>query len=163
MVIIRLGDNFKNRSKKKGHILSLAKVLEKPEIKIVNTYFLTAMKTTALIFFLTFGFSAPALAQKSNIGIVPDGINKNLQSQPNIDFRNHLFLGKLDTLRRDSIEVHFPKEFLLERELNMSNLKSMKPNETSLPFFELPPSQSRMPIILFDESVNYTILKKEFK
>lgn len=160
MVIIRLGDNFKNRSKKKGHILSLAKVLEKPEIKIVNTYFLTAMKTTALIFFLTFGFSALALAQKSNIGIVPDGINKNLQSQPNIDFRNHLFLGKLDTLRSDSIEVHFPREFLLNRELDSSNLQPWK---SSLPFFELPPSQSRMPIILFDESVNYTILKKEFK
>ncbi len=121
------------------------------------------MKTTALIFFLTFGFSALALAQKSNIGIVPNGINKNLQSQSKIDFRNHLFLGKLDTLRRDSIEVHLPKEFLLERELNMSNLESMKPNEASLPFFELPPSQSRMPIILFDESVNYMILKKEFK
>jgi hypothetical protein len=118
------------------------------------------MKAITLLFCLTFGFSVLASAQDTGVFISPHRLNKNLPSQPKIDFRNHLFLDKLDTLRSDSIEVHFPKEFHLNRELNYSNLY---PGKSSLPFFELPPSTSRMPIIPFDESVNYTILRKEFK
>jgi hypothetical protein len=92
--------------------------------------------------------------------IAPDWINKNFQPSPKIDFRNPLFLNTLDTLSQDSVEVHFPEMFPLNRELDISNLQREK---SSLPFFELPEYQSRMPIIPFDESVNYTILKKEFK
>lgn len=119
------------------------------------------MKTTILLFCLAFGMANFAFSQNDRL-ISPDWINKNFQPSPKIDFRKHLFLNTLDTLNQDSVEVHFPKEFLLEREWNSSNLQFLKPNESSLPYFELPPSQSRMPIISFDESVNYTILRKEF-
>lgn len=119
------------------------------------------MKAIILLFCLTFGISVLASAQDTRVFISPHWLNKKLPDQPNpMDFRNHLFLDKLDTLRSDSIEVHFPKEFLLNRELNSSN---PYPGKSSLPFFELPPSTSRMPIIPFDESLNYTILRKEFK
>lgn len=118
------------------------------------------MKTAFLFLYLIFGVANLASAQDIRTFNSPHWLNKKLPDQPKIDFRNHLFLDKLDTLRSDSIEVHFPKESLLNRELNSSNLH---PAKSSLPFFELPPSNSRMPIIPFDESVNYTILRKEFK
>ncbi|MFN3996854.1 hypothetical protein [Algoriphagus sp.] len=118
------------------------------------------MKLFILLFCFAFGLSNLTLAQDTNVFFSPHWLNKKLPDQPKIDFRNHLFLDKLDTLQSDSIEVHFPMDFLLNRELNSSNLQ---PGNSSLPFFELPPSTSRMPIIPFDESVNYTILRKEFK
>jgi hypothetical protein len=117
------------------------------------------MKTTILLLFLAFALTNLALAQ-NNILISPHGIIKNPQPEPNIHYRNHSFLGKLDTLQSDSIEVHFPNKFLLTRELDSSN---PQPEKYTLRIFELPASQSRMPIIPFDESVNYTILRKEFK
>lgn len=117
------------------------------------------MKTNFLCFYLAFGMANFAFAQNERL-ISPDLINKNFQPSPKIDFRKHLFLNTLDTLSQDSVEVHFPEPLLLNRELDISNLQRGK---SSLPYFELPPSTSRMPIIPFDESVNYTILRKEFK
>lgn len=118
------------------------------------------MKKIALIFCLTFGLSILTFAQKGNLSVSPKSFLKNLPNQPKIDFRNHHFFGKLDTLRSDSIEVDFPKEFLLNRELYAIPIPSQN---LKLPFYALPDPQSRMPILKFDDSVNYTILKKEYK
>jgi hypothetical protein len=121
-----------------------------------------AMKMPLLIFFLLFGFSSFSFAQKGNLTLVPKWLDKKLPTQPKTDFRSHFFPGSADTLRLDSVEVHFPEMFPLNRELNLSPLNPLQQHVVSLPFFELPPAQSRMPLIPFDESVNYTILKKEY-
>lgn len=120
------------------------------------------MKTTLLFFFLFFGISFFPFAQKRNSTIVPQWLDKKLPTQPKTDFRKHFFLGSADTLFLDSVEVHFPEMFPLNRELNLLAPNPLRQHALSLPFVELPPAQSRMPMIPFDESVNYTILKKEY-
>lgn len=97
-----------------------------------------------------------------NIAVAPEWLTKKPPTQPKIDFRNHLFLGSSDPLFLDSVEVHFPEMFPLNRELNLLAPNPLRQHALSLPFVELPPAQSRMPMIPFDESVNYTILKKEY-
>ncbi|WP_111672435.1 hypothetical protein [Algoriphagus litoralis] len=119
------------------------------------------MKTPILCFCLAFGLANFGFAQNEKL-IAPYWINKNFQPSPKVDFKNHLFLNPLDTLIQDSLEVHFPEMFPLNRELNLLAPNSLLQHALSLPFVELPPAQSRMPIIPFDESVNYTILKKEY-
>ena len=121
------------------------------------------MKTSLLIFFLFFGISFFSFAQKRNSTIVPQWLDKKLPTQPKTDFRNHFFLDSTDTLVLDSVKVHFPEMFPLNRELNLSAPNPVRQHALSLPFVELPPAQSRMPVIPFDESLNYTILRKEFK
>jgi hypothetical protein len=120
------------------------------------------MKTSFLIFFLFFGISFYSFAQKGNLTLVPRWLDKNLPTQPKTDFHTYYFFGSPDTLIQDSVEFHFPEMFPLNRELNLSAANPLLRHALSLPFFELPPAQSRMPLIPFDESVTYTILKKEY-
>lgn len=69
-------------------------------------------------------------------------------------------LDEKDTLKLDSAIVFTPEEFFLNRELYATPIPFQN---LKLPFYALPNPQSRMPIKRFDDSVNYTILKKEYK
>lgn len=66
----------------------------------------------------------------------------------------------LDTLIFDSTMVFRPEVLVQEKHLKVSPLSP----EPFIPgIYALPDPQSRMPIKTFDDSVNYTILRKEYR
>ena len=76
-----------------------------------------------------------------------------------LQYNSGLKLKAPETLLLDSTHVFVPRSLYTERLLTL-------PKETKfrvgLPLVELPDPQSRMPIRDFDDSVNYTMLKKEY-
>lgn len=75
------------------------------------------------------------------------------------DSINSWNLGKSDTFLLDSMDVFIPRGLFQERIL------SITPSILEIPsssIYALPDAQSRMPVVTFDGSVNYTILRKKF-
>lgn len=110
----------------------------------------------AFLFFLT-GIVVSAFSQvKSNLDLKfePDQLlygKRFVNPAPNLKIP--------ETLLVDSSHVFIPKSLYTERQLNLLPKAEMR---VGLPFFELPDPQNRMPIRKFDDSVNYTILKKHY-
>jgi hypothetical protein len=75
------------------------------------------------------------------------------------DLPENLRLFSPDTSLLDSGIVFFPRSLSIDRELNPVSV----PYQSRMPLLPLSDPQSRMPIKTFDDSVNYTILKKEYK
>lgn len=116
------------------------------------------MKFLACIFVLTF-VAITAFAQ-GNEKRKPTIQNLKDYRPQSGDIGFSIDLDESDTLKLDSAMVFTPKEFFLNREMYAKPVPS---EELKLPFYALPNPQSRMPIKKFDDSVNYTILRKEFK
>ncbi len=115
------------------------------------------MKLFACIFVLTFvAVTAFAQGNEKRKPTIQDLKDFRIESDVIISI---IDLIDLDTLILDSVMVFTPKEFFLNREMYARPIPS---EQLKLPFYELPDPQSRMPIKRFDDSVNYTILKKEF-
>lgn len=117
------------------------------------------MKFTLSLLFLNVGFVISGFAQDLKnpepksipLRIVPKSI------QPKLELPLHF---SPDTLEFDSTRVFNPEGLFQENYLK--NIPG--PVEPSIPgIYPLPDPQSRMPIKTFDDSVNYTILRKEYK
>lgn len=117
------------------------------------------MKILASLFILTFGVDALGFAQSEEKRKPTIPVLKNLPPQL-MDSLKVLDFGELAPFQLDSARVFTPEIFLLDREFNP---KSYPPQNSTLPYYLLPDPQSRMPIKAFPDSVNYTILKKEYK
>lgn len=117
------------------------------------------MKILAGILILTFGVVALGFAQSEK--------NKNPSTQelktfqPQLtDSLNLLDLESWNGLLIDSTRIFIPEGLFQEKYLKMVP----RVFEMSSPgIYPLPDPQSRMPIKTFDDSVNYTILRKEYK
>ncbi|GAA0879499.1 hypothetical protein GCM10009119_24670 [Algoriphagus jejuensis] len=64
-----------------------------------------------------------------------------------------------DTVGLDSNALLKPRPFSLDREITFISPPSY---QSRMPIYTLPDSDSRMPVKEFGDSINYTILKKEF-
>lgn len=107
-----------------------------------------------------------------NVGFVIVGFAQNLENPAsnNIPLRSfpksiqpHLEIPStfsLDTLMFDSTRVFKPESLFQEKYLKITP-SQMEPFIPGI--YPLPDPQSRMPIKAFDDSVNYTILRKEYK
>jgi hypothetical protein len=117
------------------------------------------MKILASLFILTFGIVALGFAQsnENRKHTIPELKNHPPQL---MDSLKVLDFGKLEPFQLDSPRVFTPKSFFLDREFNP---KSYSPQNSTLPYYVLPDPQSRMPIREFPDSLNYTLLKKEYK
>lgn len=107
-----------------------------------------------------------------NVGVVISGFSQDLEN-PESKIKPSLIIPKSlpplleiplqfspDTVLFDSAKVFIPNNPFVERKLNFSPPLIEKP----IPgIYALPDPQSRMPIKKFDDSVNYTILRKEYK
>jgi hypothetical protein len=107
-----------------------------------------------------------------NLGFVITGFAQNLENpasntiplrsvpksiQPQLELPSTF---SLDMLLFDSTKVFRPEVFFQEKHLKVSPPSS----ELFIPgIYPLPDPQSRMPIKTFDDSVNYTILRKEYR
>lgn len=117
------------------------------------------MKILIGIFILTFGVVTLGLAQREE--------NKNLtlkdlkSYQPQLlDSLQVLDFDSWNGLLIDSTQQFRPEGLFQEKFLKINPLPMEKPTPG---IFPLPDPQSRMPILPFDDSVNYTILRKEYK
>lgn len=117
------------------------------------------MKILASLFILSFGIVELGFAQSDEKKKLSIPELKNLPPQL-MDSLKVLDFGKLAQFQMDSARVFTPESFFLDREFNP---KSYSPQNSTLPYSLLPDPQSRMPIRVFPDSVNYTILKKEYK
>lgn len=114
------------------------------------------MKLLACILVLTFvAINAFAQGNEKRKPTIQD--LKDYRSQSG-DLLAIIDLDEKDTLKLDSAIVFTPKEYFLNREMYARPVPS---KELKLPFYALPDPQSRMPIKKFDDSMNYTILRKE--
>lgn len=117
------------------------------------------MKILTFIFILTLGIITLGFAQKVEKEKLSLKELKSFRPQL-LDSLKGLRFGKLDTLNLDPEIDFIPNDIFLDREMYT------RPNpylEEKLPFYALPDPRSRMPIYRFDDSVNYTILKKEYR
>lgn len=117
------------------------------------------MKILASLFILTFGVVALGFAQSDEKRKLTIPELKNRPPQL-MDSLKVLDFNKRKPFQLDSARVFTPEIFFLEREINP---KSYSPQNSTLPYYLLPDPQSRMPIRAFPDSLNYTILKKEYK
>lgn len=117
------------------------------------------MKIFYYLLFFTFTGMNFAHGQTLFMRILPRGIQKELSDHSKFDRFKYGFLDYPDLLLFDSLQVHFPEMVSLDMELNLSYPQL---GQSSLPYIDLPPSQSRMPIMPFDASMNYTILRKQY-
>lgn len=117
------------------------------------------MKILISIFILTFGFVALGFAQSDEKRKLTIPELKNLRPQL-MDSLKVSDFNKRKPMQLDSARVFTPEIFLLDREINP---KSYHTKNSTLPYYLLPDPQSRMPIKPFPDSLNYTILKKEYK
>lgn len=116
------------------------------------------MKIIGCFLLMTFGFALQGFSQDSK--------NTDLkvnESQTHPDLIANLFenyrISITDTLKLEpGIISPNPPEFFLERKLGFTI-----PSTYRMPVYVLPDPQSRMPIKVFDDSVNYTILRKEYR
>lgn len=116
------------------------------------------MKRSGILLLLLIGTVATAFSQKKserkpNMGLdTPLYGNEFLQA-------DLLKLKTPQSLYIDSVHTFVPRSLYTERQLTVPSGTNQRPG---LPFVELPDPQSRMPIKEFGDSVNYTILKKEY-
>jgi hypothetical protein len=115
------------------------------------------MKLIACIFVLTFvAITAFAQGNEKRKPRIQD--LKDYRSQSG-DLLAIIDLDAKGNLKLDSAIVFTPEDFFLNREMYS---RPIPLQNFKLPFYALPDPQSRMPIKRFDDSVNYTILRKEF-
>lgn len=116
------------------------------------------MKRIGTLLFFVLGvistvFSQEKSEQKDSLNLNGPGFGDQFSQN------NPFELKTPPSLLIDSTHVFVPRSLYTERLLSL-------PKETKfrvgLPLFELPDPQSRMPIREFDDSVNYTILKKDY-
>lgn len=116
------------------------------------------MKIIGYFLLMTFGFALQGFSQeRKKHDIMPN------ESQTHPDLRTNFFENDqfpiTDTLKLElGIIFPNPPEFFSKRKLDFT-----MPSHYRMPIYELPDPQSRMPIKIFDDSVNYTILKKEYR
>lgn len=116
------------------------------------------MKIIGCFLLLIFGFALQGFSQdRKKPAIRPN------KSHLHPDLRTNLFGSDQfpvpDTLKLEPrIIFPNPPEFFSERKLDFTI-----PSQYRMPIYLFPDPQSRMPIIVFDDSVNYTILRKEYK
>ncbi|HSF55929.1 MAG TPA: hypothetical protein VLA71_19395, partial [Algoriphagus sp.] len=82
-------------------------------------------------------------------------------NKPNLtDSLKAMDFGTMDAFLIDTARVFIPEGAFQERELRFKtqNFEKHTPG-----IYPLPDPQSRMPIKTFDDSVNYTILRKDYK
>ncbi|MDI1322101.1 MAG: hypothetical protein PSV36_05095 [Algoriphagus sp.] len=116
------------------------------------------MKIIGYFLLLTFGFALQGFSQ--------DRKKPNLKLDEFIthpELRTNLFGGDqftiADTLKLEPrIVFPNPPQFFPERKLDFNNL-----SQDRMPVHVFPDPQSRIPIKVFNDSVNYTILKKEYR
>lgn len=77
-----------------------------------------------------------------------------------LDSLNKLDLESWNGLHIDSTRIFRPEGLFQEKYLKMNPQAFEK---SSPGIYPLPDPQSRMPIKIFDDSVNYTILRKEYR
>lgn len=115
------------------------------------------MKKLGFLFIFLLGAASYAFAQVTSEQ-KSTGISDSLLTDQ-FSKRLPLQITTPKTLLVDSTHVFIPRSLYTERLLTL-------PKETKfrvgLPLVELPDPQSRMPIRGFDDSVNYTILKKDY-
>ncbi len=116
------------------------------------------MKIFGLFLIITFGFVFQGFSQggkkpnlKSNESIVHPDIMHNL-------FENSRF-SISDSLKLEPGIIHPNQPEFFSKGLS----DFATPSPYRMPIFELPDPHSRMPIKVFDDSVNYTILRKEYR
>ncbi|MFC3417625.1 hypothetical protein [Algoriphagus hitonicola] len=103
---------------------------------------------------VTLGFSQEQEKRKPSIQELKKFNPKLGDIIADIDF------DRKDTFKSDSAIVFTPKEFFKDREMYASPSPSLNPE---MPIYRFPDSQSRMPIEKFEDSINYTLLIKEYK
>jgi hypothetical protein len=120
------------------------------------------MKIFGSILLLILGFATKGMAQEHKI---PDFNFDKPLLLPGSKFKlpENLQSFTLDTSLNNSKLPFLPRSLSIDREnkpiLTMPNQMSF---QSRMPIHKLPDSDSRMPVKIFDDSVNYTILKKEF-
>lgn len=117
------------------------------------------MKILISLFILAFGVVTLGFAQSNEKKKLTIPELKNLRPQL-MDSLKVSDFNKRKPFQLDSARVFTPEIFLLDREIYP---KSYPPQNSTLPYYLLPDPQSRMPIKPFPDSMNYTILKKEYK
>ncbi len=117
------------------------------------------MKILIGIFILTFGVVALGFAQGEKKERPTTQDLKTYQPQL-LDSLQELDFDSWNGLLIDSTQLFRPEGLFQEKFLKINPLPMEKPTPG---IFPLPDPQSRMPIMPFDNSVNYTILRKEYK
>lgn len=117
------------------------------------------MKILTVIFILTFGIVSLGFAQSEEN---KNSTIKDLKSyQPQLlDSLQVLDFDRWNGILIDSTRIFRPEGLFQEKFLKINPQPMVKPTPGNYP---LPDPQSRMPIKTFDGSVNYTILRKEYK
>lgn len=116
------------------------------------------MKILGCFLIITFGFAFHGFSQGSKkTDLIPNRFQIHPDLMPNL-FEKYQF-SLSDTLKLEP-RIIFPKrpEFYSERKLDFTI-----PSPYRMPVVIHPDPQSRMPIKVFDDYVNYTILRKEYR
>lgn len=117
------------------------------------------MKVIFSIFILTFGVVVLGFAQSEATNKPTTKELKNYKPHL-MDSLRILDLETLDAFLVDTSRVFSPESLFQERDQLFKN----QDIEKYIPgIYPLPDAQSRMPIKAFDDSVNYTILRKEYR
>ena len=109
------------------------------------------MKILGYFLLLTFGFAHQGFSQ--------DRKKTNLKAKEFItrpELRTNLYRSDQFTLT-DTLKLE-PKIIFPDRKLDFTSL-----SQDRMPVYVFPDPQSRMPIKIFDDSVNYTIFKKRYR
>jgi len=120
------------------------------------------MKIFGSILFLILGFATKGMAQEHKI---PDFKFDEPLLLPGSKFLlpENLQSFTLDTTLNNSKIPFLPRSISIDREItSIFPIPSQMSFQSRMPIHKLPDSDSRMPVKIFDDSVNYTILKKEF-
>lgn len=115
------------------------------------------MKFIGSFLLLVFGFVWDGTAQETPKTDL-DSAKTRFFPRSKFDLPENLRFFSPDTSLLDSGIMFFPRSLSIDRELNPVSL----PYQSRMPVLLLPDPQSRMPIKVFDDSVNYTILKKDY-
>lgn len=116
------------------------------------------MKIIDCFLLLTFGFAQQGFSQDRK---KTDLQAKEFITRPELRANLHRSdqFTLTDTLKLEpKIVFPNPPQFFPERKSDFTNL-----SQDRMPVYVFPDPQSRMPIKIFEDSVNYTILKKRYR
>lgn len=109
------------------------------------------MKIAGYFLLLTFGFALQGFSQdRKKSDLRPDELITHPELRTNLFGNDQLPIS--DTLKLE------PRIIFPDRKLDFTI-----PSQDRMPVYVFPDPQSRMPIKIFEDSVNYTILKKRYR
>jgi hypothetical protein len=116
------------------------------------------MKIIGCFLLLAFGFALKGFSQdRKKPNLKPDEFITHPELRTNLFGSDQFTIA--DTLKLEP-RIVFPNlpQFFPERKSDFTNL-----SQDRMPVHLFPDPQSRMPIKIFEDSVNYTILKKRYR